>query len=74
MNFCDFKKYLNNKDIYLYDSQYRISYIRFFDILTKKNLEISKFNILTNNQLSIYIESLLSKDNNKLNYIFNLLV
>lgn len=69
MNFLEFKKYLNNNNIYLFDSMYRIAYYRFNNI-NNNNMIGGKLN---GNVLQHMIDSLLYNNKQKTNYILSLL-
>ena len=67
LNFITFKKYLTDNNILLFDSQYRIAHYR-FNKLNQNNILEKVHNM---NKLSIFIDSLVSKNIEKLNHIIN---
>jgi len=67
LDFITFKKYLTDNNILLFDSQYRIAHYRFNKFNNNNILEKVK----NKNKLSIFIDSLVSKNIEKINHIIN---
>lgn len=77
MKFVEFKKYLNNRNILLFDSEYRISYYRFNNMKNNQvgggSNKINKiFDYFSDIRLKHFINSLLTNNINKTNYILSL--
>ncbi len=89
IDFIDFKKLLNNKNILLFDGQYRIAHFRFNNLLkqleqnggnneTNKSILIDntdklKDKLINNNLLERLINSLLENNTITTNYIVDLI-
>jgi hypothetical protein len=77
INYIAFKKYLNDNNIFLFDSYYRIAHFRYNNLnkLTgnQKGGSINNdiIHMLNNVMLIHFINSLLDKNINKLNHIIN---
>jgi hypothetical protein len=88
IDFITFKKLLNNKNILLFDGQYRIIHFRFNNLLANIqqiggsnliNPYDNKLNYLTDKLINNYlfdklINSLLENNNQTTNYIINLII
>jgi hypothetical protein len=78
MKFIEFKKYLNNRKIFLFDSQYRISYHRYNNLKYDQTgggtqIKVKKiFDYFTDIRLKHFIDSLLNNNIEKTNYIISL--
>jgi hypothetical protein len=67
IDFITFKNYLIDNNILLFDSQYRIAHYR-YDKLNKKNI-LKKIN--NKQKLNCFIDSLVTKNKEKLEWIIN---
>ena len=84
-NFIKFKKILNKNNIFLFDAQYRIVFYRYNKlienfqkggsiIISNKSYDmLNKIKIKNPILLSHFINSLIFKDDNKINYIIDLI-
>lgn len=82
ITFLNFKKYLMDNNILLFDSQYRIAHFRYNNLINNLNDNINnllggainKNNIITKlNNITLYhfINSLLNKNTERINWIIN---
>lgn len=80
MDFIAFKNFLNEKNIHLFDAEYRIAYHRLNNINSylmqnggsyNNNFEMDKLHKLNQSTLSHLVNSLLTKNIEKTNWILN---
>lgn len=89
LDFLKFKNILNKNNIFLYDAQYRIAYYRYNKLLEniqqggssipnqsglyKPDKILKKIKSKNNTLLAHFINSLIFKDEKKIDYIINLI-
>ena len=80
IDYISFKKYLNDNDIFLFDSYYRITHFRYNNLNKMIKNQIGGsinnniMNKLNNTLLKHFINSLLDKNIEKLNHIINTII
>jgi len=70
IDFITFKNYLIDNDIMLFDSQYRIAHYR-YNMITKINNSNILSKVKNINKLDNFINSLVTKNIEKINWIIN---
>lgn len=82
IDFLTFKNILNKKQIHLFDSQYRISHVRYNNLIQSLpqyggadiNNSITLLNIINekhHNLLNVFIQSLINNNQTRIKYILN---
>ncbi len=73
IDFLTFKKLLNNKNILLFDGQYRIAHFRFNNLLKNINQTGGTDKLINNCLFERLINSLLENNNQTATYIVSLI-